>query len=149
LITENSADWFRRKVGSAGIFRIQAGPDFPHHYRILKRAGLSGCPGSDPVDRRRFEAEFPNDIWQSDVMHCPQVLVDGKKRKSYLIAFLDDHSRLIPHGAFYLSENLVSWLEAFAAPWQHGACRASSMWTMGQHSAPGTWKKSAPAWASP
>jgi len=82
-------------------------------YRILKRAGLSGRPGPGPVDRRRFEAEFPNDIWQSDVMHGPQVLVDGKKRKSYLIAFLDDHSRLIPHGAFYLSENLVSWLEAF------------------------------------
>jgi len=82
-------------------------------YRILKQAGLSGRPGSDPVDRRRFEAEFPNDIWQSDVMHGPQVLVDGKKRKSYLIAFLDDHSRLIPHGAFYLSENLASWLEAF------------------------------------
>ena len=82
-------------------------------YRILKRSGLSGRPGSDPVDRRRFEAEFPNDIWQSDVMHGPQVLVDGKKRKSYLIAFLDDHSRMIPHGAFYLSENLASWLEAF------------------------------------
>jgi transposase InsO family protein len=82
-------------------------------YRILKRSGLSGRPGSNPVDRRRFEAEFPNDIWQSDVMHGPQVLVDGKKRKSYLIAFLDDHSRLVPHGEFYLSENLASWLEAF------------------------------------
>ena len=82
-------------------------------YRLLKQAGLSGRPGADPVDRRRFEAEFPNDIWQSDVMHGPQVLVDGKRRKSYLIAFLDDHSRLIPHGSFYLSENLASWLTAF------------------------------------
>lgn len=82
-------------------------------YRILKQAGLSGRPDADPIDRRRFEAEFPNDIWQSDVMHGPQVLVDGKKRKSYLIAFLDDHSRLIPHAQFYLSENLACWLEAF------------------------------------
>lgn len=82
-------------------------------YRILKQAGLSGRSGADPVDRRRFEAEFPNDIWQSDVMHGPQVLVDGKKRKSYLIAFLDDHSRLIPHAQLYLSENLACWLEAF------------------------------------
>ena len=82
-------------------------------YRILKKAGLSGRPGSDPVDRRRFEAEFPNDIWQSDVMHGPQVLVDGKKRKSYLIAFLDDHSRLITFAGFYLSENLASFLQAF------------------------------------
>ncbi|MCK4621143.1 MAG: DDE-type integrase/transposase/recombinase [Desulfuromonadales bacterium] len=82
-------------------------------YRILKKEGLSGRPGSEPVDRRRYEAEFPNDIWQSDVMHGPQVLVDGKRRKSYLIAFLDDHSRLLPHAAFYLSENLACWLEAF------------------------------------
>jgi transposase InsO family protein len=82
-------------------------------YRVLKKAGLSGRPTSNPVDRRRFEAEFPNDIWQSDVMHGPQVLVDGKKRKSYLIAFLDDHSRLITHARFALSENLASFLTAF------------------------------------
>lgn len=84
-------------------------------YRILKKAGLSGRPGSDPVDRRRFEAEFPNDIWQSDVMHGPQVVVNGKKRKSYLIAFLDDHSRLITHAQFTLSENLANFLTAYRA----------------------------------
>ena len=82
-------------------------------YRVLKNAGLSGRPGSDPIDRRRFEAEFPNDIWQADVMHGPQVVVDGKKRKSYLIAFLDDHSRLITQGRFTLSENLASFLAVF------------------------------------
>lgn len=82
-------------------------------YRVLKKSGLSGRPTSDPVDRRRFEAEFPNDIWQSDVMHGPQVQVDGKKRKSYLIAFLDDHSRLITHAQFAMSENLTSFLTAF------------------------------------
>jgi hypothetical protein len=58
------------------------------------------------VDRRKFEAELPNDIWQSDVMHGPYVMVEGRRRKTYLIAFIDDHSRLIPHAAFYLSENL-------------------------------------------
>lgn len=82
-------------------------------YRILKKAGLSGRPSSDQVDRRRFEAEFPNDIWQSDVMHGPHVLFDGKKRKSYLIAFLDDHSRLITHAQFTLSENLANFLTTF------------------------------------
>lgn len=82
-------------------------------YRVLKKAGLSGRPTGDAIDRRRFEAEFPNDIWQSDVMHGPQVLVDGKKRKSYLIAFLDDHSRLITQAQFLLSENLASFLTVF------------------------------------
>ena len=34
-------------------------------------------------------------------------------RKSYLIAFIDDHSRLLPQAEFYLNERLVSWLDAF------------------------------------
>ena len=82
-------------------------------YRILNRQGLSGRRARAPTDRRRFEAEYPNDLWQSDVLHGPSVLVDGKQRKSYLIAFIDDHSRLLPHAEFYLSERLASWLDAF------------------------------------
>jgi hypothetical protein len=66
-----------------------------------------------PEDRRKFEARLPNDIWQSDVMHGPKVAVDQKHRKAYLIAFLDDHSRLIVHSAFYLSENITSFMSAF------------------------------------
>jgi putative transposase len=82
-------------------------------YRILKQEGLSGEQTADKVDRRRYEAQYPNDIWQSDVMHGPKVEVGSTKRKSYLIAFLDDHSRLLPHAEFYLSERLDSWLDAF------------------------------------
>jgi hypothetical protein len=41
------------------------------------------------------------------------VPVDQKMRKTYLIAFIDDHSRLIVHGAFYLSENLFSFMDGF------------------------------------
>jgi len=82
-------------------------------YRILRQEGLSGRNPAVKVDRRRFEAEYPNDIWQSDVMHGPHVEVDGRRRKSYLIAFLDDHSRILPHAQFYLSEQLKSWLDAF------------------------------------
>ena len=81
-------------------------------YRILKREADQEAP-STKTDRRRYEAQFPNDIWQSDVMHGPRVMVDGRQRKTYLIAFLDDHSRLIPHGEFFLSERLASWLIAF------------------------------------
>ena len=80
-------------------------------YRILKREGVNKRH-SDKTDRRRYEAEFPNDLWQSDVMHGPRVRVDGKQRKTYLIAFLDDHSRLITHGEFYLSESIIPFLDA-------------------------------------
>jgi transposase InsO family protein len=81
-------------------------------YRLLHKEGLLHPPESPAVDRRKFEAELPNDIWQSDAMHGPMIVVDGKKRKSYLFAFIDDMSRLIPHGEFYLSENLDSYLGA-------------------------------------
>ena len=64
-------------------------------------------------DRRKFEAEMPNDIWQSDVMHGPKLIAGDKRRKTYLIAFIDDHSRLIPYGQFYTSENVQSFMHAF------------------------------------
>lgn len=82
-------------------------------YRIHQREGLSGKDRAAKIDRRRYEAQYPNDIWQSDVMHGPKVEVENGHRKAYLIGFLDDHSRLLPHAEFYLSEQLDSWLDAF------------------------------------
>jgi len=82
-------------------------------YRFLKRNGLMEKNRSMPQDRRRFEAELPNDLWQCDVMHGPMVEHQGKRRKTYLIAFIDDHSRLVPHAEFYLSETVKSFLNAF------------------------------------
>lgn len=79
-------------------------------YRLFKRHGL--MDESTPVDRRRFEAELPNDLWQSDCLHGPKALYDGKMRKTYLFAFIDDMSRLIPHAEFYLHERLGSYLNA-------------------------------------
>ncbi|MBC8216898.1 MAG: transposase family protein, partial [Planctomycetes bacterium] len=46
-------------------------------------------------------------------MHGPKVDVDGRQKKTYLIAILDDHSRLIVYARFYLSERLASYLDAF------------------------------------
>ena len=81
-------------------------------WRFLTHHGLMPSKGTPNVDRRKFEAELPNDIWQSDVMHGPYVTVAGRQRKTYLIAFIDDHSRLIPYAAFYLSENLAAFTDA-------------------------------------
>lgn len=81
-------------------------------WRLFKREGLMERSEHFAVDRRRFEAQLPNDLWQSDVMHGPAVALDGKNRKAYLIAFIDDMSRLICHAQFYLSENLNAYLDA-------------------------------------
>ena len=82
-------------------------------YRLLHQQELIHPQVKTPVDRRKFEAELPNDLWQSDVMHGPRVDINGKMRKSYLIAIIDDHSRLIAHGQFYPSEALACYLIAF------------------------------------
>jgi transposase InsO family protein len=74
-------------------------------YRLFARHGLGGSV-SHPVDRRKFEAELPNDLWQSDCMHGPTVAVGPTMRKTYLFAIIDDHSRLIPHAQFYVRENI-------------------------------------------
>jgi len=80
-------------------------------YRLFREQGLME-KGPAPEDRRRFEAELANEIWQSDALHGPRVTVDGKQKKSYLFAFIDDCSRLIPHGEFYLSERVGDYCDA-------------------------------------
>ncbi len=82
-------------------------------YRLFTRHGLDEA-GPTGVDRRKFEAELPNDLWQADIMHGP-LIVDGKgnKRKAFLFAIIDDHSRLIVHAQFYLNERLENFLDCF------------------------------------
>jgi len=80
-------------------------------YRLFREKGLMDKELS-VEDRRRFEAELANEIWQSDCMHGPKVSIEGKLRKSYLFAFIDDCSRLIPHAEFYLSEKVDSYCDA-------------------------------------
>ena len=46
----------------------------------------------------------------SDVMHGPQVSVAGRQRKVYLIALIDDATRLVPFAAFALAENVTAFL---------------------------------------
>lgn len=81
-------------------------------YRFLHSQDLMK-PFAGHPDRRKFEAELPNDLWQSDVLHGPLITAEPRQKKSYLIVFLDDHSRLVPYARFYLSEKLDDFLDAF------------------------------------
>src|SRR3546814_14658545 len=55
-------------------------------------------------EKRSFVAEFAGSIWYGDVMHGPAIPVAGRQRKVYLVSLMDDASRLITHGAFFLGE---------------------------------------------
>ena len=65
-------------------------------------------------ERRSFEADFSNQLWQADIMYGPKLPKQGadgrwRKEQTYLIAIIDDHSRLIVHGEFGFSQNLPAW----------------------------------------
>jgi len=85
-------------------------------HRLLSRAGLmhKASPEVSSQDRRRFAFAHAGQMWMSDVMHGPSVAVPGRgRRKSYLIAFLDDATRVVPYCAFALSENTQAFLPVF------------------------------------
>lgn len=80
-------------------------------HRVLHDNGLSQrcLKIPDTADLDRFEADFPNDLWQSDMLvgpWLPDPARPGKMRRANLFAFLDDHSRLMLHGRFSFSEAL-------------------------------------------
>ena len=82
-------------------------------HRLLSRHGLMRARPEDPTgkDRRRFAFDKAGELWMSDVMHGPSVVTDGKKkRKTYLLALLDDATRVITHASFALSENTAAFL---------------------------------------
>ena len=81
--------------------------------RLLTRHGLMDKPPGEhgDTDRRRFAFRQAGEMWMSDIMHGPSVQVAGRRRhKTYLIAFIDDATRVIPHCAFTLSENTQTFL---------------------------------------
>jgi putative transposase len=59
--------------------------------RHLAAAGLPWRGASPARATGRFEAERRNELWTGDALHGPQI--DG--RKTFLFAFIDDHSRLL------------------------------------------------------
>lgn len=78
-------------------------------HRLLQRNGLSRPRGaaSESEEYRSYEAQYAGDIWVGDVMHGPQVVINGEMGKSYLISWMDDASRLLTHTAFYPAEGAV------------------------------------------
>jgi transposase InsO family protein len=82
-------------------------------YRFLKERGLTERALLNPaMARKKFEAEYANQIWQSDMLYGPYVhRPEGGKRQCFLYAIIDDASRLIPHAQFYPGQGLDALLD--------------------------------------
>jgi putative transposase len=59
--------------------------------------------GAAPEAFGRFEADHPNDLWTGDALHGPPVA----GHKTYLFAFIDDHSRTVVGYRFGYAEDAV------------------------------------------
>lgn len=82
---------------------------------VLNRYGLTkeNLKRIKPI--QRFEAEAPNDLWQTDVMGRIEF---PKVGMLYLIATLDDHSRFVPYGKWFTNQGKMNvfyvWYESLA-----------------------------------
>jgi putative transposase len=89
----------------ARILRAQSGwsPSERTLQRHFERLELHAPPPTPAQVFGRFEAGRPNEIWTGDALHGPQVA----GRKTYLFAFLDDHSRAVMAARFGFAEDTV------------------------------------------
>jgi transposase len=81
-------------------------------HRFIRNHGLKSSALNQQAVKA-FEMEFANDCWQADTSWGPVINIGGKKEQTFLIAFIDDASRLITHAQFYLNDNAVNMQDSF------------------------------------
>jgi transposase InsO family protein len=64
---------------------------------------------SNSAGGQRFQRNDKNALWQSDGKHGPHI----NKKKTYLISFIDDATRLVLHSEFYYHESIDSVFDCF------------------------------------
>lgn len=87
-------------------------------YRFLQKEGLDrhrlrALANEVGGPAKAWESEVANALWMADVMDGPSLKSQSKAsaQRSWLIATLDDHSRLIPHAQFYSQPKITQLLD--------------------------------------
>lgn len=82
-------------------------------YRMVRENNLLNLDVSKKL-RLSFAMQFANELWQADTMYGPSIKqVDGTWKKTFLIAFIDDASRVITHAEFFYRDNTENMIDAF------------------------------------
>lgn len=85
-------------------------------WRILVAQGLTRANLKRVKAIIRFEAEHPNDLWQTDIMGK---ITFPKIGDLYLIATLDDHSRFVPYGRWFKTQGKMNvfsvWFQSLSS----------------------------------
>lgn len=81
--------------------------------RMIRKNDLLNCETSNKL-RLSFAMQFANELWQADTMYGPAIKQkNGAWKKTFLIAFIDDASRVITHGQFFYRDNTANMIDAF------------------------------------
>jgi len=63
---------------------------------------------------RRFVKNGRNTLWQADIKYGPYIpTIGGGKKRTYMIAFIDDATRLVCHAEFYDNQRLPILEDSF------------------------------------
>ena len=86
--------------------------------RHLRRAGVMTRRPRPTVARgaRRFQKAHRNQLWQADLKYGPYLPDPDDPRKmkrTYLLAFIDDATRLVPYAAFFFAQRAFQLELAF------------------------------------
>ncbi|NLI58916.1 MAG: DDE-type integrase/transposase/recombinase [Clostridium sp.] len=83
-------------------------------YRFLNSSNCRSIHETqEKKEIKRFAHQYINELWHGDLMYGPYIQDGRKKKPTYLLAYIDDASRIIPHGEFYYTQNLESLRHSF------------------------------------
>lgn len=89
------------------------GPSDATIYRYIRK--VRPLHVAEKQERKAFEAPYAGYLYQTDIMYGPFLPFrqpNGRtaKKQTYLIAIIDDHSRIICHAEFFFSQTLMDYL---------------------------------------
>jgi transposase InsO family protein len=78
--------------------------------RFIKAHGLKTGAASGPLkDRKAFEEAFFGAMWAADTCYFPYIKDGGKKKRTYLVAAADDHSRMIVGAELFFEDTAYNF----------------------------------------
>jgi len=66
----------------------------------LRAEGKSAQPAG------RYQRKGRNSLWIADIKYGDNIIVNGKKKKTYILGIIDDSTRMIMHAEFYDNQRL-------------------------------------------
>ncbi len=63
------------------------------------------------VERRRYEKENINEVWYGDTTYGPYINVNGENKRVFIIALIDDASRLITGCEAFFEDNYINLMK--------------------------------------